>query len=76
VAPIDPERVTLFAFDTSADARIFVHKLAHALDHLAIYIEREHVIVLDGGDPPRRREIVRLARKSGIVRAVKGLGPP
>jgi hypothetical protein len=70
---LDPERLTVLAFDTPAAARVFVHRLARSLDHVAIFIDGEHVIVIDGTEgEPRRREIGRIARGSGGWASVAG----
>lgn len=65
-------RVYLFAFTSAAHARIFVQKLVLQLEHLAIYIDGESVIVIDGGEEPRRERILQLAKWSSAVRAGVG----
>lgn len=60
----------VLAFRDAFAARRFVERLIDIakLNHLAIFIQEEHVIVLDGGDRNRHREIVALARESGAMR--------
>lgn len=64
----------LFVFRDADAARRFVTRLVLAMHHLAIYVDREQVIVIDGGDVGRAREIARLARESGVTR-LHDVGP-
>ncbi len=57
----------VFAFADCAAALRFVERLVLVLHHVAIYRDGEHVIVLDGGDDDRGREINRLARESSAA---------
>jgi len=64
-----PERETLFVFERAENARIFVKQVAEQLYHVALYIEGEVVLVLDGGADAwvrvRKERIAALARISG-----------
>jgi hypothetical protein len=50
---------------------MFVKRLVFTLPHLAILVEDEIVIVIDGGDDPRTDQIRQLARSSGSLPAVE-----
>lgn len=78
--PAPPPPPTYFyAFADAHRARRFVEKLADELFHLAIFIQDEQVIVLDGSPddhavPRRRRRIAQLAMESqGRMLAVRPL---
>jgi hypothetical protein len=63
--PHDLTRVFLFAFETPERARVFVKRLVLTLRHVAVFVDGEHVRVIDGSDDGQAEEIVRLARTSG-----------
>jgi hypothetical protein len=58
----------LFSFEDEAHARIFVERVAHYLDDLAIFRDESDVIVIDGSDYGQREEIFRLAKGSNALR--------
>jgi hypothetical protein len=59
-----PHRWYLFAFEDAARARIFVKRLVLNLRRLAIYVDGEHVRVIDGSPEGQHAEIIRLAKGS------------
>jgi hypothetical protein len=61
------DRQAFFVFTTPAAARLFVKRLVHELDRLAIYIDGEGVIVIDGAEEPQGERIRQLARTSGSI---------
>jgi hypothetical protein len=71
------DRQALFVFASPAAARLFVKRLVGdekphqpGLKKLAIYVEGEGVIVIDGADEPRDAVIRQLARTSGSIQRV------
>lgn len=67
-------RQLLFVFATPAAARFFVKRLvgdekpfAPGLKHLAIFVDDEAVMVIDGEEEPRTERIHQLARTSGSI---------
>lgn len=64
-----PDRTFLFAFETPERARTFVRRLVLTLQHLALFIDGEHVHVIDGSEQGQAAEIVRLALSSGAFAA-------
>jgi hypothetical protein len=63
------DRQYLFAFESAAHARVFVHKLALRLRYVAIFVDGEHVQVIDGSDDGQREAILRLAQSSSATLA-------
>lgn len=59
-----PHRWYLFAFEDAARARVFVKRLALNLRRIAIFIDGEHVRVIDGSPNGQHDEIIRLAKGS------------
>jgi hypothetical protein len=54
------------AFEDAARARVYVHRVAHYLRDVALYVDGPHVLVLDGTGV-QREPILRLARESGAA---------
>lgn len=67
----DVDRTYLFAFDSAANARIFVEKLTLHVRHVAIFVDGAHVRVIDGSEYGQREAILRHARQSGAMHAVR-----
>lgn len=65
------DRQSLYVFDDVVNARIFVQRLALMFWHIAIFIDEEAVIVIDGADESRAAAIRQLARTSGSIPAAK-----
>lgn len=72
------DRQLLFVFSSPQAARFFVKKLvgdekpyAPGLKFLAIFIEDESVMVVDGADEPRDAQIRACARTSGSLPAAR-----
>ena len=60
------ERQLLFVFKSPARARIFVERVVRALKrNVALYIDGEAVIVIDGAEKFRRKQILDISRVSG-----------
>jgi hypothetical protein len=59
----------LFVFKDAHAARRFVVRLVdvHKMIELAICVQEERVILIDGGDSPRAYEIGRLAHESDAM---------
>ncbi len=61
------DRQAFFIFTSPEAARLFVKRLVLMLDHVAIYIRDEGVIVIDGAEEPQGERIRQLARTSGSI---------
>jgi hypothetical protein len=59
----------LFGFESPAEARVFVERLANRLRKVAAYIEHEQVRVVDGSEEGQHEAIMQLARGSSATMA-------
>jgi len=62
---VPPSSNTLaFHFKSADHARIFAHRLALTLSHVAMLVDGSRVLVINGGEDDQLKEIYRLALMS------------